>query len=102
MLPTWSDCAGAIQEGGAAAVEAEAVMRSGALLPVGLTLGRASARGADFVVCFARDRRRIEDMRRRLEAAQGELQQLMRLSTVNMMAGALAVATAAMLLFAAA
>lgn len=90
LLPDWARIVSSVGAGGTAALEVEAARRSGSVLPVSLTLGRAAAGGADFVVCFARDRRRMEDMRRRLEAAQGELQQLMRLSTVNMMAGALA------------
>ena len=90
ILPDWRDWADRLTAEGTALVETKAQTKSEADLPVGLTLGRASSHGADFIVCFVRDQRRLEEMAHRLETAQGELQQLMRLSTVNMMAGALA------------
>ncbi len=90
ILPDWRVWVDRLTAKGTALIDAKARAEADADLPVSLTLGRASSHGAEFIVCFARDQKRLEEMAVRLEAAQGELQQLMRLSTVNMMAGALA------------
>ncbi|MEM7566772.1 MAG: ATP-binding protein [Pseudomonadota bacterium] len=90
ILPDWVAWVDEVSRAGTVQVEARGRKQDGAALPVALTLGRTVANGAEVIVCFARDRRRQVEMARQLEMAQAELQQLMRLSTVTMMAGALA------------